>query len=202
MEYLWQCMQWGTSTGSHCWGYRLISNISRTLVGNTIVGHSDVVGASPVGAAPTIYSFSFETPGFNGLGRDNCQTRRETLKCWDLVLLIIDVWWYHPGAMLCGQDEIYGCPIFKWIAVTWRWPPPWDENIYNTHPITRPWWPVMGASFVGSKYDWDHSVAIGLFIQNRITKLRYFTEIQLIYHNWTCRNPLSTWINLNPIMDK
>ena len=39
-------------------GYRQVSNISRTSVGNTIVDHSDVVGASPVGAAPTISSFS------------------------------------------------------------------------------------------------------------------------------------------------
>ena len=40
------------------WGYRQVSNISRTLVGNKIVDHPDVVGASPVGAAPTTASFS------------------------------------------------------------------------------------------------------------------------------------------------
>ena len=40
-------------------GYRKVSNIRRTLVGNKIVDHSlDVVGASPVGAAPTTSSFS------------------------------------------------------------------------------------------------------------------------------------------------
>ena len=39
-------------------GYRQISNISRTFVGNEIVDHSDVVAASPVGAAPTTSSFS------------------------------------------------------------------------------------------------------------------------------------------------
>ena len=39
-------------------GYRQVSNIRRTLVGNKIVAHSDVVGASPVGAAPTTSSFS------------------------------------------------------------------------------------------------------------------------------------------------
>ena len=38
--------------------YRLISNISRTPVGNKFVDHSDVVGASPVGIAPTTSSFS------------------------------------------------------------------------------------------------------------------------------------------------
>ena len=40
-----------------CEGYRKVSNISRTLVGNKIVDHSDVVGASPARAAPTTSSF-------------------------------------------------------------------------------------------------------------------------------------------------
>ena len=39
-------------------GYRQVSNIRRTLIGNKILYHSDVVGASPVGAAPTTSSFS------------------------------------------------------------------------------------------------------------------------------------------------
>ena len=39
-------------------GYRQVSNIRRTLVGNTIVDKEDVVGASPVGAAPTTSSLS------------------------------------------------------------------------------------------------------------------------------------------------
>ena len=39
-------------------GYRQVSNIRRTLVGNKIVDNEDVVGASPVGAAPTISSLS------------------------------------------------------------------------------------------------------------------------------------------------
>ena len=34
------------------------------------------------------------TPGFNGLGRDNCKMRRETSKCWDLVCIILEVWLY------------------------------------------------------------------------------------------------------------
>ena len=48
------------------------------------------------------------TPGFNGLGINNCKMRRETLKCWDLVCLILEVWkcilmldtaWYHITAL-------------------------------------------------------------------------------------------------------
>ena len=71
--------------------YRQVSNIRHTLVGNKIVHHSDVVGASPTGDAPTTSSFSTLTPGFNGLGKDNCQTRRETFKFGDLVRLILEI---------------------------------------------------------------------------------------------------------------
>ena len=83
--------------------YRQISNISRTSVGNKIIDHSDVIGASPDGAAPTTSSFLDLTPGFNGLGRDNCKTRRETVKCCNLVQLKLEIWqWY--------------CILFTW----WR----------------------------------------------------------------------------------
>ena len=63
-----------------------------TLVGNTIVDHSDVVGASPVGAAPNYFFILDLTRGFNGLGKNNHKTRRETFKFGDLVHLILDIW--------------------------------------------------------------------------------------------------------------
>ena len=64
----------------------------RTLLGNKIVDQSDVVGASPVGAAPTTSSFStFSIPDFNGLGKDNCKTRQEAFRVWDLVLPILEI---------------------------------------------------------------------------------------------------------------
>ena len=34
------------------------------------------------------------TPGFNGLGKDNCKTRQETFKFWKLVPLMLEVWQY------------------------------------------------------------------------------------------------------------
>ena len=80
--------------------HRQNTGISRTLVGNVIVDylvgniivdHSGVVGASPVGAAPTTSSLS---TGFNGLGNDNCKTRRETFEFLDLVRLMLEAWWY------------------------------------------------------------------------------------------------------------
>ena len=57
--------------------YRQVSNIRRTLVFNKIVDHSDVV----------ILDL---TPGFIGLGKDNCKTR-ETFKFGDLVRLILKI---------------------------------------------------------------------------------------------------------------
>ena len=61
--------------------YRQTSNISCTLIDNKIVDHSDIIGASPVGAAPTTYIFILDlTPGFNGMGKDNCKMRRQTFK--------------------------------------------------------------------------------------------------------------------------
>ena len=63
--------------------YRHASNIIRIVVGNKIVDHADVVGAY---RRCSNYVFILNlTPGFNGLGKDNCTTRRETLKFGDLV---------------------------------------------------------------------------------------------------------------------
>ena len=62
--------------------YRQTSNIIRTLVGNKIVDHAD----------RRCYNYIFIldlTPGFNGLGKDNCKTRRETFQCSDLVRIIL-----------------------------------------------------------------------------------------------------------------
>ena len=58
----------------------LTSNISRTLVGSKIVDNSDVILDL--------------TSGFNKLGRDTCKMRREILKCWDLMWLILEVLQY------------------------------------------------------------------------------------------------------------
>ena len=71
--------------------YCQVSNISHTLIGNEIVDHSDVVGASPVGACFNYIFILDLTPGFIGLGKDNCKTRRETFKFGDLLRLILEI---------------------------------------------------------------------------------------------------------------
>ena len=79
--------------------YRETSNIRVTLIGYKIVDHSNVVGASPVGAAPTTSSFSTKHLASKDWAKTtNCKARQEAFKFWDLVRLIIEVWWYalHP----------------------------------------------------------------------------------------------------------
>ena len=82
-----------------------ISNTSRTLVGNKVVDHSDVVGAWPVGAAPTTSSFLDLTPGCNRLRNNNCRTRWETFKFWNLMRLILEIWRQSYLKMLCGAHR-------------------------------------------------------------------------------------------------
>ena len=69
--------------------YRQTSNIRRTLVGNDIADDSDVVACRCCCNYILIIDL---TPGFNGLDKDNCKTRRETFRFWYLVRLILEVW--------------------------------------------------------------------------------------------------------------
>ena len=41
------------------------------------------------------------TPGFNGLGKDNCKTRRKTLRFWDSVRPVLEVWQYIWYLEIC-----------------------------------------------------------------------------------------------------
>ena len=68
-----------SSAQKACSTYRKVSNTSCTLVRNKIVDHADEVGAAR---------------GFNGLGKDNCKTRRETFMFGDWVRLILENWRY------------------------------------------------------------------------------------------------------------
>ena len=61
---------------------RQTSNIKRNFVGNKLADHSDVVGASPVGRCSNYILILVLTPGFSGLGKDNYNTRGETLEFW------------------------------------------------------------------------------------------------------------------------
>ena len=84
------------------WIYRQTSNIRRTLVGNKLVGHSDVVGA-----ACSNYIFILDlTPGFNGLGKKHCKTRRESFKFRGMVRLKLEILRYI--------NLTFYVPVLKW----------------------------------------------------------------------------------------
>ena len=66
------------------------SDIRRALVGNKIVDHSDVVGAC---RRCSNYIFILNlTHSFNILHEDNCKTRWEIFKFWELVHLVLEIW--------------------------------------------------------------------------------------------------------------
>ena len=74
--------------------YPQTSDIRHTLVGNKIVDHPDVVWSIACWRCSNYIFILDLTLGFNGLSRDNCKTRWEIFKCWDLVWLILEVWQY------------------------------------------------------------------------------------------------------------
>ena len=79
--------------------YHQTSNINRTLVGNNLVDHSDVSWSIACWRCSNFMLILDLTPGFSGpgkdkrLGKEKCKTRWETFKFWDLVWLILEVWW-------------------------------------------------------------------------------------------------------------
>ena len=74
--------------------FRKVSNIRRTWGRNKVVYQSDVVGASRCRRCSNYIFILNLTPGFNGLGKDNCKTSRETLMFGDWVRLILENWRY------------------------------------------------------------------------------------------------------------
>ena len=53
------------------------------------------------------------TPGFNRLGKDECKTRRESFKFWDLVCLILEILWYLAEDLLTFNGTLYQQPSWE-----------------------------------------------------------------------------------------
>ena len=98
--------------------YRKISNIRCTSVGNVIVDHC------------SNYIFILDlTPGLNELGKDNCKTRQETFKFWDLVQLILDILRYVEHSLHhCHHISDHHC--LSTINT--------NHSPYHQHTITLP----------------------------------------------------------------
>ena len=74
------------------------------------------------------------TPGFNGLSNDNCKTRRESFKFWDLVRLILRDFTVLVMIVmddLVGDGGQNGCPE-------------WSLHYYHSMPMEL--WPWAAAS--------------------------------------------------------
>ena len=55
------------------------------------------------------------TPGFNGLGKDICKTRRESFKFWDLVCLILEILRYFFPPNHAFFPVMFTMSLMQWI---------------------------------------------------------------------------------------
>ena len=56
------------------------------------------------------------TPGFNGSGKDNCKTRRESFKFWDLVRIVLEILPYIMGCSICYWKFFCGSDPGWWVS--------------------------------------------------------------------------------------
>ena len=59
---------------------------------------------SPIWIQP-LGVFHYITPGFNGLGKDNCKTRRETFMFGDWVRLMLENWQYYFLMFVTSRND-------------------------------------------------------------------------------------------------
>ena len=95
---------------NHQWKYFYpqTSNITCGCIRHTLVGLR--VASIESGCCSNYIFMLALTPGFNELGKENCKTRRETFKFWDLMKLILEVWqsfWLAHTAFLVGYWLLY-----------------------------------------------------------------------------------------------
>ena len=75
------------------------------------------------------------TSGFNGPGKDNGKTRRETSKFGDLVRFILEVWWYYTYFVMAWQCGLFGAnPPLEPVLT----PPPPPSPPPTPHPPPPP----------------------------------------------------------------
>ena len=87
--------------------YRQTSKTSQTFVGNKLVGQTRSIWSIACRRCSNYIFILDLTPSFSGCGKDDCKTRRETFKFWDLVRLTLNVY-----------DRMNVCPC-KWLLSFW-----------------------------------------------------------------------------------
>ena len=122
--------------------YRQTPNVSRALVGNKFVDHPNVVCSN------CIFILDL-TPGFNGSGKGNYKTRRETFRCWDLVWLILEVWRYGWTSVQLALTAITGTIILvpyihiEPLELIWRSSIHWFHLRMSDHLMTSSNWNIF-----------------------------------------------------------
>ena len=83
--------------------YRQTSNISRAIAIKLLITQMLLEHRC------SNYIFTLDLiPCFNGLGKNNCKTRRETFKFWDMMRLTLEVWRYNKFA---AYPTAVGSPV-------------------------------------------------------------------------------------------
>ena len=78
------------------------------------------------------------TCGFNGFGKDNCKTRQEKFKFWNLVRLILEIWWYiRLCESWCPGKVMSACSVIRW-----------DYAKCSTSELIPSWALIMGYVWV------------------------------------------------------
>ena len=111
--------------------YPQTSDIRRTTIANQLVDHSDVCWSIICRRCSNHIFILDLTPGFNGLDKDNCKTRRETFKFWELMRYVIFMYHYLPiqGVVslrfrelskICSRDFCIAEVVLLMIISSWN----------------------------------------------------------------------------------
>ena len=160
--------------------------MSGRFVGNNLVDHSNVVGASRSRRCSNYIFILDLTPGFNGLGKGNCKTRRESFEFGDLVWLILEILWYsfkiirsYPHLPWINElswiffltQVVY---MFTFSAISWHWDRAGSLN--RSSCVTR--------SLLTRLTDWGRGKMAAIFqttISNAISWVKMY-EFRLGFH--------------------
>ena len=67
------------------------------------------------------YIFILNSPGFNGLGKGNWKTTRETFKLWNLVRLILEIWRHVESVLWMVMAWCFNTRVSAAIMLTNTW---------------------------------------------------------------------------------
>ena len=119
--------------------YRQVSNIRHTLIGNKICRSLSSSWSIACQRCSNYIFILNLTPGFIGLGKDNCNTRGEPFKFGDFVRLKLEILWYVIHNSLSPGD-ISRLHRLRWILLDMlvsclMAPSHYLNQLYHTHGL-------------------------------------------------------------------